>query len=89
MITGASGVGKSTVCSNLMNISDDFIVIECDIFWNEQFNKPENDYKEFREHCLRVSKNVAQGGKPVVLCGSSTPTQYEACLERRYFSDVF
>ena len=88
IITGASGAGKSSVCRDLSNSFFDAIAIESDIFWRNEFNHPENDYRDFRELCLRLSKNISQAGKPVVLCGSAVPSQFEACIERRYFSEI-
>jgi broad-specificity NMP kinase len=88
IITGASGTGKSTVCLELAAQAKDVVVIESDILWSEEFNKLENDYRNFRELCLRVSKNISQAGKPVVLCGSAIPSQFEATDEVRYFQNI-
>lgn len=87
IITGASGVGKSSVCMELVNILTDAIVLEGDILWRNEFNNPDNDYREYREMWLRVCKNISQSGRPVVLCGSAIPDQFENCIERRYFSE--
>ena len=38
---------------------------------------------------LRVAKNIGQAGRPVVLCGTALPEQFEACPERRYFSTLY
>ncbi len=89
IITGASGVGKSTVSRELFKRYKKVITMESDILWHNAFNNPENDYREYRELWLRMCKNISQGGKPVVLCGCSTPDQFENCIERRYFSNIF
>src|SRR5947208_8551387 len=88
ILTGASGVGKSTVCLALAAKMKDVVVMESDILWRAEFNQPETDYREYRETWLRVCKNISQAGKPVVLCGVGEPTQFEQCLERRYFSEL-
>lgn len=88
IITGASGVGKSTVSTQLFQKEKDYIVMESDILWDDTYNVPENNYREYRELWLRMCKNISQIGKPVVLCGSSVPEQFEKCLERRYFSEI-
>jgi hypothetical protein len=49
---------------------------------------PEGSYRAFRDAWLRLAKNVGQAGRPVVLCGSAVPQQYEACPERRYFAII-
>lgn len=88
IITGASGVGKSTISAELFQREKDYIVMESDILWNNSYNTPKNNYREYRELWLRMCKNISQGGKPVVLCGCAVPEQFENCLERRYFSDI-
>jgi len=89
IITGASGVGKSTVSAQLFKQEKDYIVMETDILWGDEYNEPENEYKKYRELWLRICKNISKIGKPVVLCGSSIPKQFENCVERRYFSDIY
>jgi len=88
ILTGASGVGKSTVCLELAAKMKDVVVMESDILWRAEFNQPETNYREYRETWLRVCKNISQAGKPVVLCGVGVPTQFEQCIERRYFSEL-
>ena len=88
ILTGASGVGKSTVCLALAAKMKDVVVMESDILWRAEFNQPETDYREYRETWLRVCKNISQAGTPVVLCGVGVPTQFEQCIERRYFSEL-
>lgn len=86
IITGASGAGKSALCLALAAQPDAFIALETDIFWNACFDQPEDDYRAFRELCLRAARDIGQGGRPVVLCGSATPSQFESCIGFRYFS---
>ncbi len=88
VLTGASGAGKSVICRELAAQMTDCVFLEVDIFWRPEFNTPEDEYRAFRDLCLRTAKNVGQAGRPVVLCGSAIPAQYEACPERRYFAEV-
>jgi predicted kinase len=85
LITGASATGKTTVCLRLPQALPECVALECDILWRPEFAQPAQGYREFRNLWLRVAKNVAQAGKPVLLSGSAVPSQYEACPERRYF----
>lgn len=89
ILTGASGVGKSTTCLALASKIKDVVVMESDILWRKEFAQPETDYREFREVWLRLCKNISQAGKPVVLCGAGVPAQFERCVERRYFSNLY
>jgi 2-phosphoglycerate kinase len=88
IVTGASGVGKSTVCLELAAKMKDVVVLESDILWRAEFDHPETNYREYREIWLRVCKNISQAGRPVVLCGVALPKQFEQCIERRYFSKL-
>ena len=88
VITGASGVGKSTICLALAAKTKEFVVMEGDILWRDEFNQPATDYRNYREMWLRVCKNISQAGKPVILCGAGVPAQFEECVERRYFSAI-
>ena len=87
VLTGASGTGKSTLCLSLLR-EPAIIALEVDIFWRQEFATSQDDYYGFRNLCLQVAKNVQQNGRPVLLCGSSTPGQCEKCVQVRYFSHI-
>lgn len=89
VITGASGTGKTTVALRLPALVKDCVCMESDILWQDVFNKPEEDFKTYRNLWLRVAKNIAQNDRPVVLIGSATPGQFEKCAESRYFSNIY
>jgi shikimate kinase len=90
VVSGASGTGKSTVCQQLSGQYQEAVLLDSDILWRAEFNKPENNYREYCETWLRMCKNVSQSGKPVVLFGSGVgvPENMEDCIERRYFSEI-
>ena len=92
VLTGASGVGKTTTCLALAAGANDFVTMESDILllsFVDELNQPGTNYREYRELWLRVCKNISQAGRPVILCGVGEPTQFEQCVERRYFSEIF
>jgi hypothetical protein len=66
----ASGSGKSTVCNHLIGKLQQLVLLDSDILWRESFNTPENKYADFFETWLRMCKNIAQSGRPVVLFGA-------------------
>jgi hypothetical protein len=86
LLTGASATGKTAVCLRLPDVMPECVALECDILWRPEFAQPEQDYRPFRNTWLRVAKNIAQAGRPVLLSGSAIPRQYESCPERRYFA---
>lgn len=88
IVTGASCVGKSTLCRELFLNEKDYIVMESDLLWNDVYNTPENDYLEYNRLWLRVCASISQAGKPVVLCGCRVPKQLESLPERAMFTKI-
>ena len=88
VVTGASCVGKSTACEILFQKETDYVVLESDVIWNNVYNTPEDDYRAYRAVQLNLCANVAQAGKPAVLCGCATPQQYATLPERKLFTAV-
>jgi len=67
IVSGASGSGKSTVCNHLTGQLGEVVTLDSDILWQESFDTPETNYWDFFETGLRMCKNIAQSGRPVVL----------------------
>ncbi len=88
IITGASGSGKTTVCQELATHMTQCVFMESDILWRTEFATPDDNYRSYRNLWLRLAKNISQAGRPVVLCGSAIPEQFESCPERRYFTTI-
>ena len=88
IITGASCVGKSTICAELFKNETDYIVLESDLLWNNIYNTPQDNYTEYRRLWMRMCANISQIGKPVVLCGCAVPEQFENQPEREFFTDI-
>jgi predicted ABC-type ATPase len=88
IITGPSGAGKSAACLELAPLMKECVVLESDILWGTSLVTAENNNSDYRNMWLRVAKNIGQAGRPVVLCGTALPDQFETCSERRYFSTL-
>ncbi|HUX88196.1 MAG TPA: AAA family ATPase [Chloroflexota bacterium] len=84
VVTGASGAGKTTVSLQLPNLLSECVVLESDLLWRPELDRPENQYRDFRDLWLRLAKNVHQSGRSVVLLGSAVPESFENSPERRY-----
>ncbi len=90
IVTGASGAGKSAVCLALTGAVEEAVLLESDILWRPEFDRPETGYRDYFELWLRTCKNIGQSGRPVVLFGTGlgVPANVEPCVERRYFTAV-
>jgi predicted kinase len=89
LVAGASGSGKSTVCRLLLGAVTEAVLLDADILWRPEFDDPETGYRDFFETWLRLSKNIAQSGRPAVIFGAGfgVPANVEPCVERRYFAN--
>lgn len=86
VVSGASGTGKSSVLHQLKGKLDRVVLLEQDILWRPEFDQPQTQYRDFFETWLRLCKNIAQSGRPVVLfgAGAGVPGNLEPCVEWRY-----
>jgi hypothetical protein len=85
-LTGPSGAGKSTMGPLLAaRFAGDVVVLEQDILW---INALRDDVTAFRSVWLRMAAMLHQSGRPVVLCGTVAPPEFEPLPERAFFSDI-
>lgn len=82
VLTGPSGTGKSTVGRLLPARLPDMVVLEQDALWIDALRDPAGDYASFRQTWLRMVAMINQSGRPVVLCGTVVPVQFERRPER-------
>jgi broad-specificity NMP kinase len=88
-VTGPSGTGKSTVGRLLVDrLADACVVVEQDLLWVGALRDPEGDSTAFRETWLRLAASLGQSGRPVVLCGTVAPPQFERLPERVLFDEI-
>lgn len=88
IVTGASCVGKSTMCEVLFQRETSYIIMESDLLWQDIYNTPEDDYSTYRRLWMRVCASISQINLPVVLCGCAVPKQFENHRERELFSEI-
>lgn len=88
-LTGPSGTGKSTVSRLLTSeLGSSVVVLEQDVLWTAGLRDPYNDFQLFRATWLRMVGMIHQSGRPVVLCGTVVPVQFEECPERVLVGDI-
>ncbi|MFJ1762394.1 AAA family ATPase [Amycolatopsis sp. NPDC088138] len=85
-LTGPSGAGKSTIGPLLMSrFAGEVVVLEQDVLWADALR---DDVRAFRSAWLRMAAMLHQNGRPVVLCGTVAPPEFEQLPERVFFSEI-
>ncbi|WP_203416520.1 AAA family ATPase [Jiangella ureilytica] len=90
-LTGPSGTGKSTVQRLLAaeaRLADRFVVLEQDVLWVAGLRDDGGEHRPFRSTWLRVAAMINQSRRPVVLCGTVVPPEFEPLPERALFERI-
>lgn len=88
-LTGPSGGGKSTVGPELARrLAGRAVVLEQDVLWISGLRDDVDGHPRFRSTWLRMAAMIHQSGRPVVLCGTVAPPEFESLPERSFFSDI-
>jgi len=91
LVSGASGAGKTAVHAALSGKIRQAVLLDSDILWRPEYDKPGDGYRDFFETWLRLCVNISQSGRPVVLfgAGAGVPDNLEICVERRYLGPLY
>lgn len=88
ILTGCSGVGKTTTAQELIRRDTDFIVLDADFLFNLMPHETDEDYKNWVEQILSLSKNIMQGGKPLLWTIAGALDYFDNTYNRRFFTEV-
>lgn len=82
IVTGASGVGKTTVVTALRALLPDWEIFDTDIIHAA-------DWQQHRSNWLRLAHAIAQNGRYTLLCGTMLPQDVDRCDHRPLFSKIY
>ncbi len=88
ILTGCSGVGKTTTGMALQKLTHEFVVLDADMFYNIMPHETEEDYWNQIEQMQSLSKNISQSGKSVVWTMAGNIDKLKGTYSAQFFSDI-
>ena len=89
ILTGCSGVGKTTTAQELLQRETDYIVLDADIFYNLMPHETDEDYLAQVEQMLSLSRNLMQSDKPVLWTMAGCLDKLHRTYNCRFFSQIY
>lgn len=88
ILSGCSGVGKTTTAQELLQRQTDLIVLDADLFYNLMPHESDEDYLRQVEQVLSLSRNLMQCGKPVLWTMAGSLDKIHRTYNCRFFSAI-
>ncbi len=88
IITGCSGVGKTSTGMALQKLTKDFVVLDADMFHNIMPHETEEDYYDQVEQIQSLSQNISQGGRAAVWTMAGNIDKLKRTYSCRFFRDI-
>lgn len=88
ILTGCSGVGKTSTAIEIMKKKVDFVVLDADMFYGFMPLETEEDYRGWVECMENISKNIMQSGKPVLWTMAGNLDKLHHAYNARFFPDI-
>lgn len=88
ILTGCSGIGKTTTAIEIMRRKVDFVVLDVDILYGYVDWNDEESCKNLVETIANISKDIMQSGKPVLWAMAGLLDRLKTVYNSRYFSEI-
>lgn len=88
ILTGCSGVGKTTTAIEIMRKKVDFVVLDADILSGYVDWSSEESGNEWIETIINISKDIIQSGKPILWTMAGCLDRLQKAYNSRYFSEI-
>lgn len=89
IVTGASGVGKTTTLQALQRWSRDFVCLDSDLFYNLMPHETPEDYMAQTEQLMAFARDVMQCGKPTVWARAGNIDMLDEAYGARFFGGIY
>ena len=89
ILSGCSGIGKTTTAIEIMKLTRDVVVMDSDIFCGVQNASSEEDYKRRIDTMEAISRNVNQSGKPCLWTVAGNLDMLPDSYNASFFTDIY
>lgn len=88
VLTGCSGVGKTTTAQALMQRDNGLVVLDADMFYGILSPQTDEQYLQWVEQIESLSKNIMQSGQPVLWAMAGNLDKLNCVYNRRFISNI-
>ena len=88
ILTGCSGIGKTTAAQELMRQNANVVVLDADIYCGVMPLNSDEDYQKMVESMENFSKNIMQSGLPVLWTMAGNLDKLSKTYNCRFFSGI-
>ena len=88
VLSGCSGVGKTTTAIEIMHRKVDFVVMDGDIFRSVMDLNSDEDYIDMVEGMTNFSTDIMQSGRPVLWAMAGCLDKFSNTYHSRFFSKI-
>lgn len=89
VLTGCSGVGKTTTAQELLQRGVSFVVLDADMYHGIMKLESDEDYQRRVEQMESLSRNIMQSGQPVLWTMAGCLNMLNGTYNRRFFSEIY
>lgn len=87
-LSGCSGIGKTTTAQALMQLTDEYVILDADMFHAIMQPKTQEDYQQQVEQIFSLTKNLNQAGKPVLWTMAGNLDKLPHSYGTQFFSEI-
>lgn len=89
VLTGCSGIGKTTTAREIQKNTQDIVVLDADMFYSIMPHETDEDYYAQVEQIGSLSKNIHQSGKSVLWAMAGNIDKISHTYHYRFFEKVY
>lgn len=89
ILTGCSGIGKTTTAKAVQSLTTDYVVLDADLFYNIMPHDTDEDYYAQIEQMENLSTDIMQSGKAVIWAMAGNIDKLARTYHGRFFSGIY